>query len=89
MKVPQILKRINKRLRYFWLPNKIEDTDLLIKKINNSIENVKFIQIGANDGITDDPIRKYILNHNWKGVLVEPNASVFESLKKIMPKYLI
>lgn len=31
-----------------------------------------FVQIGANDGRLDDPLRDSILRHNWRGVLVEP-----------------
>jgi FkbM family methyltransferase len=41
-----------------------------------------FVQVGANDGVTDDDIRPYILRHNWRGVLVEPLPDVFERLKK-------
>lgn len=44
--------------------------------------SLKFVQIGANDGITGDPIRKYILEHGWVGILVEPQARVFERLKQ-------
>ena len=41
-----------------------------------------FIQIGANDGVTDDVIRPYILKYGWSGILVEPLADVYEKLKK-------
>ena len=36
------------------------------------------IQIGANDGITHDPIHKYIKRDNWQGVLLEPQSEVFD-----------
>ncbi len=39
-----------------------------------------FLQIGANDGVRRDPIRKYILELHWRGVLVEPIPGVFASL---------
>lgn len=43
----------------------------------------KFIQVGANDGITGpDPLRKYILSMNWTGILIEPQPAIFETLKK-------
>jgi FkbM family methyltransferase len=35
------------------------------------------IQIGANDGITHDPIHKFIKRDDWKGVLLEPQPDVF------------
>ena len=42
------------------------------------------IQIGANDGITNDPIHKFIKRDHWKGVLLEPQPKVFENeLSKI------
>lgn len=37
------------------------------------------IQIGANDGITNDPIHKFIKRDQWKGVLLEPQAKVFKN----------
>lgn len=42
------------------------------------------IQIGANDGITNDPIHKFIKRDHWKGVLLEPQLNVFTAeLSKI------
>lgn len=42
------------------------------------------IQVGANDGITHDPIHKFIKRDEWKGVLVEPQKEVYEKyLEKI------
>jgi FkbM family methyltransferase len=39
---------------------------------------VTFLQIGANDGITTDPIREFVVSSDrWKGVLVEPQPDMF------------
>lgn len=47
------------------------------------------IQIGANDGITHDPIHKFIKRDKWNGVLLEPQPGVFHQyLKKIYKKNL-
>lgn len=35
-------------------------------------EDFSFIQVGANDGYTNDPIYKYVRLYDWTGVLVEP-----------------
>ena len=44
---------------------------------------LRFIQVGANDGcVGGDPLRKYILQHGWTGVLVEPQPDVYEALKR-------
>ena len=42
---------------------------------------VRFVQVGANDGITDDPLSEFILRGNWRGVLIEPVRSAFTALK--------
>ncbi|WP_114521342.1 FkbM family methyltransferase [Altererythrobacter sp. ZODW24] len=44
-------------------------------------DTLKFVQIGANDGKYFDPLRPYILNRGWTGVLVEPQPPLFEQLK--------
>jgi FkbM family methyltransferase len=45
------------------------------------LKSVYFIQIGSNDGISGDPIRKYILKYDWRGILVEPVDHIFKKLK--------
>jgi FkbM family methyltransferase len=42
-----------------------------------------FVQIGAFDGITRDPIRKYIERCGWRGVLVEPQARAAAHLREL------
>src|ERR1700761_6797871 len=44
-------------------------------------EQLTFIEIGANDGVSSDPLREFIVKYPWKGVLVEPQPDVFETLK--------
>jgi FkbM family methyltransferase len=44
-------------------------------------ESVSFIQVGANDGSFVDPLRRYILNYPWHGILVEPQEAAFKTLQ--------
>jgi len=37
------------------------------------------LQVGANDGKTNDPVHKYFRDYAWKGLLVEPQADVFNN----------
>lgn len=64
----------------------IETIDLLELAVRELMARrgpvLTFVQIGANDGITGDPIREFILRHSWKGILVEPQPAVFEQLRK-------
>ena len=58
----------------------IDVFDLLMYKLAATVPDLFFVQIGANDGITDDPIRKYVTRYHWRGLLVEPQAEVFQRL---------
>lgn len=39
-----------------------------------------FVQVGANDGVTSDPIRPHVVGSAWTGLLVEPLPHVFARL---------
>jgi FkbM family methyltransferase len=43
-------------------------------------KNCCFVQIGANDSISGDPIRNYIEKYQWSGLMIEPNPAVFLKL---------
>lgn len=45
-------------------------------------ESFFFIQVGANDGIIDDPIRDLIFAHRLPGLMIEPLPDMFEKLRK-------
>lgn len=49
-------------------------------KLFDTDENIFFIQIGANDGISWDPIRELVLRDNWSGILYEPGDEAFQQL---------
>lgn len=42
-----------------------------------------FIQVGAFDGITGDPIQKYVEKCRWKGILIEPQARAADKLRQL------
>jgi FkbM family methyltransferase len=45
-------------------------------------KRVVFVQVGAHDGVTNDPIASMLArNGNWSGLSIEPVPAVFESLK--------
>jgi hypothetical protein len=57
--------------------------DLLLTKLSAERPNSFFVQIGANNGLTDDPIRQFVTKYHWHGVLVEPQPQVFQQLFKV------
>jgi FkbM family methyltransferase len=42
--------------------------------------SVRFVNIGANDGLAGDPLREFIITRGWTGILVEPVPFVFARL---------
>jgi FkbM family methyltransferase len=44
-------------------------------------KGINFIQIGANDGLRWDPIRRFVVRDKWKGVFVEPIPDSFKLLR--------
>jgi len=59
---------------------KIDVLDIVFEYVSSRMSDFFFIQIGANDGITGDPLRPYILRHHWRGILIEPEPTVFRKL---------
>lgn len=55
---------------------------LACQALHSEKDNIVFVQIGANDGITRDPLRDLIIRFGLSGVLVEPVPRVFSILKK-------
>ncbi len=41
---------------------------------------ITFVQVGANDGVTNDPLAARIRSGRWRGLLVEPVPSAYEAL---------
>ncbi|MGP0067390.1 MAG: FkbM family methyltransferase [Isosphaeraceae bacterium] len=62
------------------LPSRIDVLDLVIHKVSSSVPDFFFVQIGANDGVCVDPIRKYVIKSHWRGLLVEPVPHLFRKL---------
>jgi hypothetical protein len=54
----------------------------VLSQIANRKQNVSFVQVGANDGKTEDYLYDFVHEHGWRGVLVEPVKPVFEKLVK-------
>lgn len=60
--------------------NKPDMFSLLINKIYRHTEDFQFLQIGANDGVSFDPIYEFVTTNHVSGVVVEPLKDMFASL---------
>ena len=52
----------------------VEFDDVVCRRMFESGSQFTFIQVGAFDGVTKDPLQKYINRCGWRGVLIEPQA---------------
>jgi FkbM family methyltransferase len=39
-----------------------------------------FLQVGANDGVVDDPIHEHVRRDKWRGILIEPQEASYRRL---------
>lgn len=54
-----------------------------MKRVAEHFPDLRFIQVGANDGVSHDPIREFVVQHrSWNGVFVEPLPAFFSLLKR-------
>jgi len=70
----------NFRDRY-WKPSIIDNTEKIIYNYINKKDEFSFIQIGSNDGKSNDPLYDFIKSNKCKGVLIEPVNYLYEQLK--------
>ena len=59
-------------------------TEALMADFARDMPDAHFIQIGANDGLTFDPLHEFLIlpQVRWHGVLVEPVAHLFAQLQE-------
>ncbi len=70
---PAITKRRSSQLRL--------DLDMVLSHYRITHPEVRYLQVGAFDGVSGDPIYPLIERHGLQGVLIEPQKDVFERLK--------
>lgn len=85
IKTPYIYRKLSYLINYryyHWKPKKISSLNKIVELYADFRQDVKFVQIGANDGVMEDHLHDAIKNYHWKGVLVEPVEYLFNKLKK-------
>lgn len=61
----------------------LEFDDVICRRMIEIGRPLTFLQIGAFDGVTRDPLHKYIAAHGWQGVLVEPQPAAAAALRSL------
>lgn len=59
-----------------------ELTDWLFTRAGNVFSPVKFVQVGAHDGVSGDPINQFVIADGWMGLVIEPVPHLFERLQQ-------
>jgi len=77
-----LVQKIIKSIVNIFIPLPIPQGKEYLEKILGSKYDIKFIQIGSNDGKSGDPLRNHIIKNNWKGILIEPVHYIYEKLKE-------
>ena len=57
--------------------------DIVCRRIVESGSELTFIQVGAFDGLIQDPLRKYIARWPWRGIMIEPQSRAAAKLRKL------
>jgi FkbM family methyltransferase len=77
-------KIISSRFINIFIKRKKKEIENFLVYYFNSSEDKTIIQIGANDGIQNDPIRKFLkYPGNYKATLIEPIPYYVQKLKKL------
>lgn len=75
---------VNAYIRLFWKPKR-NSLPYFLAQNSATIDSFFVLQIGANDGLINDPLVNLIRKYKWKGVLLEPQPYVFN--EKLAPLY--
>ena len=57
------------------------DYDYIFDLARRRGRDVFFLQVGANDGLLDDPIHYLVRGYGWRGILMEPVPHLFNRLR--------
>ena len=78
--IASLLKTLKSRARHHLITKRDRKIVFLISKFSRTHNKVFLVQIGSNDGKTNDPFYNHFIQGNWSALLVEPVPYVFERL---------
>jgi FkbM family methyltransferase len=61
----------------------LEFDDVACRLMCETGDALTFIQVGAFDGLVQDPLRKYIVSRGWRGVMLEPQPVPARKLREL------
>jgi len=77
-----VRKPLNKLLENWgYRIEKISRFSVLLERLYRKTPNFKFVQVGANDGVSFDDLYEFVTTHYCAGLVIEPLPDVFEVLR--------
>lgn len=70
------------RRGYCWLGLGTRTERDFLFALSKRQRDIVFVEIGANDGKTNDPLHYFVKKYRWKGIAVEPVPEIFEKLRR-------
>lgn len=64
----------------------LEFADVMCRHMYEHGDDCVFIQVGAYDGVSTDPLRKFIVRSKWRGVMLEPQPVPASQLRELYPE---
>lgn len=61
----------------------LEFDDVVCRRLFETPAPWTFVQIGAFDGVANDPLRRFIARGGWRGVMLEPQPSLVHQLRDL------
>lgn len=80
-KLERLRKRLKAQASRAFMPS---DLSIVLAAMGGALgqtQNLSFVQVGANDGKSCDPVYKHILNHGSKAILIEPQPWLIDSIR--------
>ncbi len=63
----------------------LEFDDVVCRHMYENGDDCIFVQVRAYDGVSTDPLRKYIARSGWRGVMLEPQPGPADQLRALYP----
>ena len=57
--------------------------DFMIRQLGSDTRDIQYVQVGANDGVLDDPVYPIASVKKWHGLLIEPVPTYFDKLVEL------
>lgn len=73
--IPEVLRQHPSRSAKLTWPQ-------ILHRFEADFSDFTFIQVGAYDGVENDPVREWVRRYRWRGILLEPQERFCQALRR-------